>query len=111
MEDPNFQQIPPPYYFPQTSTLAIVSLISGILGWLGLLFIAPVIAIITGHMARNEINQSGGKLSGSGMATAGLVLGYVNLGVTVIAFCCLLALIILGIGSPLLCFPFSNQMQ
>jgi hypothetical protein len=111
MENPNYQQIPPPMYVAQTSTLAIVSLIAGILGWIGFLGIGPIIAIITGHMAKNEINQSGGRIMGSGMATAGLVLGYINLALTVIGLCLVLAFFILGIGSPLLCIPFLNQIQ
>ncbi len=58
------------------STLAIASLVLGILGWTLLPIIAAVIAIITGHLARNEIKKSSGRLAGTGMATAGLILGY-----------------------------------
>jgi hypothetical protein len=117
MENPNFQQIPPPSQFPppmyvtQSSTLAIVSLITGILGWIGFIGIGPIIAIITGHMARNEINKSGGRITGSGMATAGLVLGYINLGLSIIGLCIFLAFLVLGLGSPLLCLPFVNQIH
>ena len=112
MNDPNYQQVPPPpIYTSQTSTLAIISLIAGILGWLGFLGIGPIIAIITGHMARNEIGRSAGQISGSGMATAGLVLGYINLALSVIVACLVIFFIILGIGSPLICFPFFNQIH
>jgi hypothetical protein len=102
MENPNYQQIPPPLYVAQTSTLAIVSLIAGILGWIGFLGIGPIIAIITGHMAKSEINKSGGRITGSGMATAGLILGYVNLGLSIIALCLVLAFFILGLSIPIL---------
>lgn len=62
----------------QTSSLAVTSLVSGILGWTLLPFIGTVVAIITGHMARNAIRQSSGQLEGDGLAVAGLVLGWVS---------------------------------
>jgi hypothetical protein len=61
----------------QTSSLAVTSLVSGILGWTLLPFIGTVVAIITGHMARAEIRRSNGQLDGDGLAVAGLVLGWV----------------------------------
>ena len=60
----------------RTSNLAIISLVSGILGWTFLPFVASLVAIVTGHMARAEIRRSAGTLQGDGMAMAGLVLGY-----------------------------------
>ncbi|HEY9253743.1 MAG TPA: DUF4190 domain-containing protein [Stenotrophomonas sp.] len=69
----------------QTSTLAIVSLVAGILGW----FIVPVIgsltAIITGHMARGEIRRQPERFEGDGLAIAGLVLGWVNVALWILA--------------------------
>jgi hypothetical protein len=61
-------------------------------------------------MAKNEIRRSMGLIAGDGMATAGLVLGYLQLGLTVVGLCVAAALIALGI-SPLLCIPFANQMN
>ena len=60
----------------QTSTLAIASLVSGILGWSLLPFLGTLVAIVTGHMARKEIRNSGGRLDGDGLAIAGLILGW-----------------------------------
>lgn len=62
----------------QTSSLAIVSLVSGILGWTLLPFIGTLVAIVTGHMARKEISNSSGRLDGDGLAVGGLVLGWVS---------------------------------
>jgi len=62
----------------QTSSLAVTSLVSGILGWTLLPFIGTVVAIVTGHMARSAIRQSNGQLDGDGLAIAGLVLGWVS---------------------------------
>ena len=60
----------------QTSTLAIVSLVSGILGWTFAPWIGSVVAIITGHMARAEIRRNPDAMEGDGMAIAGLVMGW-----------------------------------
>jgi hypothetical protein len=61
-----------------TSTLAIVSLVAGVLGWILLPFVAGVAAVVSGHMARAEIRRSNGALDGDGLAVTGLVLGWVN---------------------------------
>lgn len=62
----------------RTSTLAVVSLVAGILGWSLLPLIGTVAAIITGHMARKEIRASAGTVDGDGLAIAGLILGWVS---------------------------------
>jgi hypothetical protein len=62
------------------STLAIVSLVAAIAGWSFLPVIGGVIAIITGHLAKNEIRESEGRLRGDGLATAGLAIGYACVG-------------------------------
>jgi len=69
----------------KTSTLAIISLISGILGWTIAPFLGSLAAIITGHMARGEIRRSGGTLEGDGLALIGLILGWASVIITVIA--------------------------
>ena len=62
----------------QNSTLAIISLVAGILGWTLLPFLGSAGAIITGHMARSEIRRSNGALGGDVMAVIGLVLGWAS---------------------------------
>lgn len=57
---------------PKTSGLAIASLVTSLLG-LGL------VAVICGHIALSKIKRSAGALTGSGLATAGLVIGYVSM--------------------------------
>ena len=69
----------------QTSTLAVVSLIFGILGWILIPWIGSLVAIVTGHLARGEIRRSPGALDGDGMAIAGLVLGWINVVLCVLA--------------------------
>ena len=62
-----------------TSTLAIVSLVSGLLGWSFVPWLGSIVAVITGHLARTEIRREPERLEGDGMAVAGLVLGYAML--------------------------------
>jgi hypothetical protein len=86
---PPYVQAQPPAR--QNSSLAIASMILGILGWTFLPILGTIGAIITGHIAKSEIKNSHGSLSGDGMATAGLVLGYVQV---VVGFClCTLLLV------------------
>jgi type IV pilus assembly protein PilA len=59
-----------------TSGKAVGSLIAGIFGFF---FPAAVVAIVLGHISRSEIRKSNGHLRGSGMALAGLILGYAGI--------------------------------
>jgi hypothetical protein len=77
---------PPPYGYGagRTNGLAIASLVCS-LGGLVTCISAPV-GVVLGHVARRQIRQTGEE--GSGMATAGLVIGYIFtvLGVLLLAF-------------------------
>jgi hypothetical protein len=85
---------------PQTSTLALVSLISGIISWFLIPVIGPIVAIITGHMAKREIRESAGRLTGDGLATAGLVLGYLQIALLACAICgAIVAIAFFSVGS------------
>ncbi len=64
----------------ETSPLAIISLVFGILSWVALPIIGALIAIIAGHVARGQIRDSRGELQGDGLALAGLILGYLSIG-------------------------------
>lgn len=64
----------------ETSPLAIISLVFGILGWVALPLLGALIAVIAGHVARGQIRESRGELQGDGLAVAGLILGYLSLG-------------------------------
>lgn len=94
--DPVYQ---PPAARPN-STLALVSLILGILGWTILPTIGSIGAIVTGHMAKSEIKNSMGELAGDGMATAGLVLGYANIAIAVCICLAVVGMLALGVTIP-----------
>lgn len=73
----------------QTSSLAITSLVSGLLGWTFLPLVGSLVAIVTGHMARAEIQRSNGQMEGDGLAIAGLVMGWLVIAIsalTILAF-------------------------
>jgi type IV pilus assembly protein PilA len=59
-----------------TSSKAVASLILGILVFIPFSAIA---AIVLGHLALSEIRKSAGRLKGQGLATAGLIMGYVEI--------------------------------
>ena len=73
---------------PPNSNLAIISLIAGICGLTILPLIGSVVAVITGPMAKREIAESEGALGGEGFATAGIVMGWISIGLILIACCC-----------------------
>ncbi len=72
---------PAPAATPKTNSMAIASLVCGI----GQVMFWPLItvpAIVLGHIARNQIRRDGE--AGSGMALAGLILGYIGAGVALL---------------------------
>ena len=69
----------------QTNNLAIVSLVSGLLGWTLLPWIGSIVAIVTGHMARAEIRRNADTQEGDGLAVAGLVMGWGMVALSVLA--------------------------
>lgn len=72
--------------YPRTSSLAIVSLIFGILAYVFLPFLGALIAVVCGHSARSEIRRAApGTIEGDGLALAGLILGWIQLAFTAIA--------------------------
>ena len=70
------ENTPPPITPPQTSGLAIASLVMGIFGCLG---VTAIGAVICGHIALNKIGKSAGRQTGTGLAIAGLVIGYLSI--------------------------------
>ncbi len=115
-------QVPPPMTVPpvgyqtpgpnKPNTLAVMALVLGIgsfflcfvpiyAGPVGLGLLGAIGAIILGYMARQKIAR--GEQSGGGMATAGMVLGIVNIILQIV-----LILIALIFGAALL--GFGNRM-
>lgn len=121
---------------PRNNTMASVSMISAIVGWVlallttcggglitaatlgfGSICIAPLgcltpigwlVAVITGHMAKGQIKQTGE--GGDGQATAGLIMGYIGVGLTVLLLCVSLIAVILAMVG-IITLPMLEQMQ
>lgn len=74
----------------RTSGMAIASLILSILG-IGLL------GVIFGHLALSEIKKSNGMVGGQGLAMAGLIIGYVEIGLSLLV-CAILTIAFIGAG-------------
>ncbi|MFV9505495.1 MAG: DUF4190 domain-containing protein [Oscillochloridaceae bacterium umkhey_bin13] len=67
--------------------MAITSLVAGIISWVMIPVLAAIVAVVTGHIARREIRNAPGRLSGDGMALAGMILGYAQLALIAVGFC------------------------
>ncbi|WP_430780724.1 DUF4190 domain-containing protein [Actinoplanes sp. G11-F43] len=78
----------PPQVMP-TNTMAILSLVFA--------FIFAPVAIVLGHLAKKQISRSGEQ--GGGLATAGLVLGYIFTGIMVIYCAVVIAAIVFSAGT------------
>jgi hypothetical protein len=90
---PGYAGAPPPpgawapygYAPTQTNGLSVASLVLGLIGWT-FCGIGSVVAIVLGFAARNQIKSSGGRQIGSGMATAGITLGFIGAGFWLFVF-------------------------
>jgi uncharacterized membrane protein YjgN (DUF898 family) len=86
--------IVPQYVAAPTEDKAIISMILGILALVSFSILAGIPAIILGKMSRDNIRASSGRLSGEGMATAGIVMGWVSVGLVGLAVLVVLVIII-----------------
>ena len=77
---------PPPQYVVQapaqsTNGFAVASLVLGII-WL--LWIGSILALVFGYVGKSQIDRSQGRQSGRGLAIAGIVLGWVGIGLLIL---------------------------
>jgi hypothetical protein len=87
----DYQQQPP------TSGSATAALVLGICGLVVCPLICSILALVFGYQARGEIDESGGRIGGRSSAVAGIVLGWVGVGLCV-AFVAFFVLLI-GLSS------------
>lgn len=59
----------------ETNGFAVASLVLGIVWVMGL---GSILALVFGYIAKGQIDTSGGRQTGRGMAIAGIVLGWVG---------------------------------
>jgi hypothetical protein len=92
------QIAPPPPPSPRSAAPAtaptaiwslVLALVSFFCGWL----FTAIPAVICGHVARSKIRKSGGALGGMGIATAGLIVGYIAIAIGVMGIPLLVSMI------------------
>ncbi|MGQ9709301.1 MAG: DUF4190 domain-containing protein [Anaerolineae bacterium] len=94
---------PPPSYgypppAPPTNGLATASLVLSLLGLVGILpLLGTILGLIFGYSARNQIAQSRGTQGGEGLAKAGIIIGWVTMGLWALGICVAL---IFGVAVP-----------
>lgn len=104
-QPPGYPPPGPPGYPPQppgpppggnTNTLAIVSLVLALAG-LVTLGITAVVGAILGHVAKRQIRDRDEQ--GEGLATAGIIAGWVIAGLWLLLGCCLVILVVANADS------------
>lgn len=134
IEEASIPEEPAPVYpgTPQRNTMALVSLILGIVTWVlailvacpsffifvgigGLCFpvllIGWVAALITGYAARRQIRAGGGQMEGEGYAKAGIIMGWIGVGLSLLVLLAMLVIFILALLSPSVGNVFSDIIQ
>ncbi|MFD7307009.1 DUF4190 domain-containing protein [Promicromonospora sp. NPDC059942] len=89
---------PPQYAYPVAppkNDLGVWSLITGILSWILCPLILGIVAIVTGNASRKAIRE--GLANNSGMATAGLVLGWINVALTAAGILVWVVFVVVGL--------------
>lgn len=86
---------------PTTNGFSIASLVLGIVWVFG---IGAILAVVFGFVARKQIRESGGRQGGSGMALAGIILGFVGIA-GVILWIVFVAVVVNNINTCLDQFP------
>jgi hypothetical protein len=80
---PTIERGAPPQ--PQANGMAIASLVLGIAGFVAMPVIGPILALVFGYVGKGQIDRSAGRESGRGFAVAGIVLGWVGIGLALAA--------------------------
>lgn len=80
-----------------TNAMAIVSMVSSILGLTLVPIVGSIVGVVTGYVARRQIAETGEQ--GSGAATAGLVIGWVGVGLLILGILAIVIALIFFAGA------------
>jgi hypothetical protein len=84
VSDPGYYQPPPYYEPPRTAGEATAALVLGVCGLIVCPFFCSIPAVVLGYSARRDIANSQGRLTGRGMAVAGIILGWIGIVLSVL---------------------------
>ena len=73
-----------PYGRAVTNGTAEAALVLGILGLTLLPLLASIVGLVLGYVAKGQIDRSGGRETGRGLAVAGIVLGWIGIGCSIV---------------------------
>ena len=65
-----------------TNGTAVAALVCGILGVTACPLVLSVVALVLGYNARSDLRQPGSREQGDGLATAGIVMGWIGVGIS-----------------------------
>src|SRR6266576_4033284 len=88
------QPVPSSPTEPPKTTLAITSLVLGILSIACFSIMTGIPAIITGHVARGRAKKEPALHGGEGFALAGLIMGYISIALAVVMIPVMAALLL-----------------
>ena len=94
--------------------MAIAGLIASILGITVVPTIGSIIGLILSYVARNSIRESDGEIGGEGIAKAGIIVGWIGIGLAFFGVCIGLAFLVFGVvtaGSITICAGLGNIFQ
>jgi len=81
---------------PDTHPLALLSLICGILAWVAFPILGSLVAIVSGHAALKQLKRSTPDQTGETLAKAGLIMGWLQIGLIVLITASYVGLILLA---------------
>ena len=89
--------VPPGYpVVAKTNGMAVASLVLGCVA-VAFCFVPSILAIVLGYISKGQIDRSQGTQNGRGLAIAGIVLGWVGIGVALLVA---IALVIGALAEP-----------
>jgi hypothetical protein len=83
----------------RTETKAIAAIVLAVLAWTPTVpFLGAIAALVLAHMARRDIDASGGRLTGRSLCTWATVLSWIHLAFVAVLLVLVLLVFVLGIG-------------